>query len=426
METFYLRLKNSTFIKDNFVLFICTLILNLFSFVYHFYLGRALGPADYGILGVSLSLAYFFGLLLNSFQTSIANFVSKFKINNDYGSIAYLMRGYLKKAFLFSLIGLVIFLFLIKPISLFLKISTMPLFVLSFVLPASIFLPLPRGVLQGLQRFKMLGLNLVLEGTLKILFAFVLVTIGFGVNGALFAFVLAWFIPFFVGAFPLFKKYKKSIKGFETKDIFIYSFPVLIMLFSLTLVYTIDLFMVKHFFDDMIAGYYAALSMMGRILFFGSIPITQVMFPKLIELKSKNKKTGSLLYKSFGLLLLFIIPLILFYYFFPSIIVGTLYGSKYLEISPLLWRFGLFIGIFCLVYLLAFYNIALYRKWFVLLIFVTNIFEAILIYFYHHNIIQIINLLIIMALVTFLLLFIYTYLNDKKTAKVVNSNSRLQ
>ena len=80
--------KNKIFLKDNFILFISIFILNLFGYLFHFYVGRKLGPEDYGIFGSLLSLIYFIAVPMLAIQTSITEFVSGFKDVNlgDYSS----------------------------------------------------------------------------------------------------------------------------------------------------------------------------------------------------------------------------------------------------------------------------------------------------------------------------------------------------
>ena len=60
---------------------------------------------------------------------------------------------------------------------------------------------------------------------------------------------------------------EKSIDWIETDGFFAFfdenSLPVLLMLISLTGFYTLDVILVKIFFDPIDAGYYAAVSLFG-------------------------------------------------------------------------------------------------------------------------------------------------------------------
>ena len=102
---FHLK-NNEKLIKDNFVLFISFFILNVLGYLFHFYAGRKLGPADYGIFGSLLSLIYIIGMPLTAIQTTITKFVANFKAKEEYGKISYLLKSSLRKIFL---MGIVVF-----------------------------------------------------------------------------------------------------------------------------------------------------------------------------------------------------------------------------------------------------------------------------------------------------------------------------
>lgn len=414
MINFIKRQFKSKFVEDNLILLIGTTILNVFGFLFHFYMGRKLGPADYGILGTILTLVYLIGISFNTIQTSIAKFVSGFRTKKAYSKISYLLSASIKRLFFYSLIAMGVFLLLSNIIASFLNISISPIIVVS---PFIIFISLAainRGILQGLQKFKGLSLTLITEGFVKLFGGILLVSIGWKINGAILAIVLSYVFSFFIGFIPLRKiaNYKKS--KFETKQVYSYSLPVLIMLLSLTAYNSIDLILIKHFFDNVQAGYYAAMSLIGKILFFGCISISQVMFPKVSELHESGKPHKHILYKSFLSVLIFISPIILIYFLFPSLIVNLLYGKEFLEISSLIGWFSVFVGLFCLVYILSFYNISINKKGFLYILALFNLIEIVLLYSFHNSLIQVIFILISLMSLLFIILMIYTLKHTNK------------
>jgi len=187
----------------------------------------------------------------------------------------------------------------------------------------------------------------------------ILILVGLQVNGAVIAIVLSYLIAFFIGYKSLKKILPKKVKKFNTKEIYKYSIPIILMLIGLTAFYTIDVILVKHFFTDVKAGYYVAISTLAKVLFFGSYSITQVMFPKVSELYAKKIPHKHLLYKSILMMLLFLVPVILIYFFLPEFIINLVYGKAYLEVSNLLGWFAIVIGLFSLVYTLAFYQLSI-------------------------------------------------------------------
>ena len=222
-------------------------------------------------------------------------------------------------------------------------------------------------------------------------------------NGAIGALVVSYVVAFLIGLKPLHKLLKQPSIKTNTKEVYKYTMPVLLMLLSLTIFYSIDIILVKHFFSDVDAGYYSAISLIGKIIFFGSLSISQVMFPKSAELYQSGKATKPLLYKSLGIISLFVIPAILIYFFIPRFIVNLLYGSAYLPIVPFIGWFGLFIGLVSFVYLISFYQISIHKRKFLFVLFFFNILEIAGIWFFHASLFQVIQVLFI---ITFLLLLV--------------------
>ena len=104
--------KEDSLIRDSFILFIATMIMNLAGFLYHFVMGRVLGPADYGILGVVLSLFYILLVPFNVIQTSISKFVAMFKAKGDNKSISNLFVRASRKLLLISICAFTVLVFL--------------------------------------------------------------------------------------------------------------------------------------------------------------------------------------------------------------------------------------------------------------------------------------------------------------------------
>lgn len=403
-------IRNKKFLKDNFILFISIFTLNLLGYLFHFYVGRKLGPGDYGVFGSLLSLIYFIAVPMLAIQTSITEYVSTFKANGDFGKITYLLKKSLRKMLVLS-IGILIIFFLLTPlISNFLKINTlMPLFVLGIFLFFSLLLPIVRGTLQGMQKFKLLGLSFISEGFFKLVSGVLLVSFGFGVSGAIGGFTISYIFALFLTLYFLRNHFKTKEVGFKSNQVYKYAFPVLIMLLSLTGIFTIDLILVKHFFDDVIAGHYAALSLLGKVIFFGTMSISMVMFPKVAESHAANTNHKKILYKSLSLVGLFAFCVTAFYFLFPQFTINMLFGSEYFAVSELLGLFGLFMAIFSLTYVLAFYNASIRRVNYVYILILFNILEIGLIWKFHESLLQVVLILLGLIVALFISLLFYTF-----------------
>ena len=113
-------LKENAFFRDNFILFLASSFHNFLGFVFHFILGRWLGPNEYGVLGVILSLIYMFTVLYYAVQTSTAQHIAELKAKNEYKKINFLFRRTLLKLFCIGLIIIFFFILFSKSISYYL------------------------------------------------------------------------------------------------------------------------------------------------------------------------------------------------------------------------------------------------------------------------------------------------------------------
>ena len=74
--------RKDSLIRDSFILFTASSIVNVGAFIFHLIMGRFLGPANYGILGTLLTIVYIVNVPINVIQTTIKKFVSQFKALN--------------------------------------------------------------------------------------------------------------------------------------------------------------------------------------------------------------------------------------------------------------------------------------------------------------------------------------------------------
>lgn len=407
--------KNKVLLKDNFNLFFTMFLAFIINYIFHFYVGRTLGPGDYGTFGVLLSIVYIIVMPLMAIQTTISRYVAELNAKNERSKLYYLFSKSLKKIGIFGLMISMVFLAISPLLSSFLKINVIsPLIILGSSIAFAFLVPIVRGFLQGLQRFKLLGLTFLIESLSKIFLGVPLILLGFGVNGAIGGFALSFILPLVV-LFYFSKKgfFNKNKVKFNTEEIYRYSFPVLIMLIMLTGLYTWDVVLVKRFFDPINAGQYAALSLFGKIIFFATLSISMVMFPKVLELNSENKGSLSLLLKSILIALFLGLSASLLYFLIPEFIITMLFGEEFLVISPLLWTFGIIMTIFSICYLISFYNMALHRTKFLYFIIFFNLLEIFLIVLFHNSLAQIVTILIIIMALLLFILVVYTLKNDK-------------
>jgi hypothetical protein len=90
----------------------------------------------------------------------------------------------------------------------------------------------------------------------------------------------------------------------------------------------IDILMVKHFFRPDVAGLYAAIALVGRLLYFGAWSVVSAMFPVSAENKESNA-SGSLLAIPLLLVTGMSTVFVLLLAAFPTLVFQSLFGSHF-------------------------------------------------------------------------------------------------
>src|SRR3989344_8465643 len=270
--------KNDHLIKHSLIVFIATGIASLFNYIYQLYMGRVLGPVEYGELGALFAIYYSLNVPSGTVQTVVTKFVSEFKARNEYGKIRNLLGVAFRKIGFYGLMFLLVFVLLSRHIAVFLKISQGPIIAIGVLLFLSFLFPLFSGMLRGLQKFKWYGASGIIQAGLKLGLGILLVSLGFGLGGAIDALNFSMAITLAIILIPLWFLFKHKKEPFDNNGMFKYSFLVLVGIEGLMLMTNMDMFLVKHFFSAVEAGYYAAASMLSKISWFASGALIAVMF----------------------------------------------------------------------------------------------------------------------------------------------------
>ncbi len=182
-----------------------------------------------------------------------------------------------------------------------------------------IFLGIPvvlMGILMGLEKFVSVGFLRIVEPSVKVLTATLALIFNFSLfyifAGALVASVAA-LAGFLFVLYKIKKLPRLDFKGsFKTLSQSFYNARFQIFyLFGITLFYTADVILVNIFAPKDIAGRYATLSLIGKIIFFGAMPVTQVFYNRFLEKTSLRNLIRSNLY-IITLVLIPFLPLIIF------------------------------------------------------------------------------------------------------------------
>lgn len=408
-----------SFFAGGLFLYLGSMIVNVSNYLFHLILGRSLGPAGYGIVVSLISLLTVLSVPASAISTIATKFASDEQAKNNLGAV----REFLKRLSQYLLIiGLLVFLALIvfaPYLANYLNINTSYVRIIAILILFVFLVALNRGLMQGLKLFRSFAVNTMIEPLAKIGIFLALFYLGLQITGAIWALIGSTIIAYALSFLPLKSIFKIAKKTITLRKIWHYSFYTFLVFVFLALVSYLDVLLVKHYFPQEQAGLYAALSTIGKIVLYVSMPIVTVMFPFISEAQAKGKKHFPLLVQTFlivgGLSLLVLI----IYKFAPSLVVGLLFGQEFLAITPYLLIMGAAYAFLALDYVFIYYYLSLKDTsflWF--LIICVAIFITMIIMF-HQTIPQIIYSLITSFALLFILLagkYIYTRRHRLKVA----------
>lgn len=396
-------------LKSGSIFLVGSVFCAILNYMFHLFMGRMLGPKDYGVLGSLFAIIYLVMFSTETFNRVISKYTSEFHGRNEKSFLKRLLKRAFLKGSVAGAAFFLIYLALSPLIADFMKINNISSVILvGFIAYLSILTAISLGALNGLQKFVWQNISASVSILLKFSLAIILVYLGFGVNGALIAILIGIIAGIIIAIYPL----KEALSGteserFSSQKIYLYIIPVFLSSFFSMLLITFDQILVKHFFSSADAGYYAAAGMIAKIIWFGSGFFVGALFPKIVDYTAKGKDASRLLVKCLAYTAILLFLGISAYFIMPNFIVSTLFGNEYIVIAPMISVFGLAMGMFSLMQILAIYNLAVGKYGFIWIVALGFLIETTGIFLFHDAIFDVIkiffgaNLLILIGMVVY-------------------------
>jgi len=255
------------------------------NLVYNVVVARYLGPTIFGHATVVYTLLTLLSAVTLSYQIVSAKVVAQHAAPADK-TAAY--RAFHRSAWACGIMVALVLLLFQSQISAFLNLPD-PVLVAILAAGAAFYVPLGcrRGFVQGTFGFSSLALNLALEGAARLGGSYLLLLFGFGARGVIAANAAAIAICYFAipprlapwAPNPI--RLRRAIR--ET-------FQALSFFSSQVLINNCDIVLVKHLFPAREAGLYAAVAMVGRVIFSFSSAVVNSTFPLIAEAPLERRK----------------------------------------------------------------------------------------------------------------------------------------
>lgn len=341
------RTAQATVLSGSFIMLIAMMLVNVFNFAYNMVMARMLGPATFGNINAAVTLLLLASCISLAFQLVCAKFVARNQTDSGKAAVVHNLLG---KAWIASLaLGAGLFVAQ-KPIATYLNVpSTWIIGILALGIAAYAPLGVKRGAMQGVCAFPRLGTNFVLEALTRFFVGAGLVVAGYGVLGAVGAISASVIVACFVPPIPAQLRVEA---GAAEPPSFAEAVQAIVFFVGQVIINNVDILLVKHFFPSDPAGIYAAISQIGRLLYFASwFGVVNAMFPVTAAASQEPGQTqrkahgiGLPLLLVSGLSLVFIAIAALF----PHLIMGVIFGSRFIEIGWLLALYAAATGLYSL------------------------------------------------------------------------------
>lgn len=408
MKQLFIKFIKHPLIKGSTIILAGTLAANVFNFLFNLYVVRSVSNADYGIYASMMSIIGFPLLLASAITPLVVQFAGRYFAKEQHDMV----RGFYKKIMKFySLLSVsifLVFLLCIPQISAFLHIKdTLILVVTDLIILLSMLGIVNSAFIQAKLSFGFQVFVTFINAFSKFVLGIILITMGYAVTGAAFATLLGSLAAYIVGFIPIrFVFDRKTVSPkIQTKEIFIFGVPSSLTMIGLTSFISADILLVKHFFDPVNAGIYAALALVGKIIFYLSSPISAVLFPVLVQKHSRHEKLTNTLLLALLMVVSPSLLLTIVYFIFPE--QTLLFFTKKTEntiVSPLLGLFGIFMTMYCLLFILANFYLSIKKTVICIPILIGAIVQIVLISLFHQTFLQIV---LISMTITFLLMCIF-------------------
>lgn len=401
-------------INGTFYIFIGTMVANVLAFLLNLFLARNLTYADYGIFASLISIITLAMIAGSSINTIIVRFSTAYYVKNENDKLKSFYKKSAKFVFSFSFLVFLLFVLISPFLNNFLHLNNYLYLVLAGLCVFVFYLQtLNLAFLQGLMRFGFISIVSSISGIIKLVIGILFVLLGFRAFSGLWAIFFMGLGAFLIGFIPLkkilFQKTENEV-SLPTKEILTYALPAFVTILFLTSFTSMDVILVKHFFSPHLAGFYAGLSLIGKVIFYFTAPIPMVMFPLLVKRYHKNEKFQNLFYLSLGLVLLPSAAITVFYFLFPKFVITLFLGGRdYLAVVPYLGIFAVYLSVFSLAYVCVNFFLSFNKMKIAFLVTITAISQIVLIFLFHSNFYQVIGISLSLSLILFVSLLLYYF-----------------
>jgi O-antigen/teichoic acid export membrane protein len=389
---FLTRARSSRLVRQNLVLFVGGMFAGVGGFVYHLLAARLLGPAVYGEVA-SLVSAYLVGNGITYVITLVlARYAATLEAAGNSSALHHLMVRTSKLMVVPSVVALAL-LGVLAPLGadfLHLK-SWVPVLWMLLAMVMIWQVGVPRGMLQGMQRFAALSVNQSVEMIVRVSLLVILLLVGLGVTGAMVAVLAGAAVGYAAGMYTLRDILAAPGERVRLRTMAGFALTAAVGTLGILFLYNNDVILAKHYLNAHDAGIYGGLNKIETIIYFGTLSVSQVLYPRVVEAIAKDDHPARLLFLSAGIVLALGAVAVGLFAVAPKLIVSILYGDKFLVAARYMVPIGLIGLTLSLNNLLVYFFMAAHDRVFMPILLAGVLLEGVLIFLFHQGLTQVVD-----------------------------------
>jgi O-antigen/teichoic acid export membrane protein len=222
--------------------------------------------------------------------------------------------------------------------------SPVPVIWLAVAIAAYCYTAIPRGVLQGTQRFTALSANLMLELVVRVAFLVTLLAVGLAVTGSMIAMLAGVIFAYALGMWSLRDVLRVEPDPVRMRAMLSFGLTAAAGTLGIILLYNLDVVLAEHYLNKYDAGIYGSLNKIEVIIYYGTLSVSQVLFPRVVEAIATRRHPARLLLLSGGLMAMLGLGAVVVFGVTKGLIAAVLFGSQFAAAQPYVLTVG-FIGL---------------------------------------------------------------------------------
>ncbi|MCI0744418.1 MAG: hypothetical protein L0Y58_03335 [Verrucomicrobia subdivision 3 bacterium] len=266
----------------------------VFMWAVHLIAPRGLDKGSYGLFNTLVPILSLVGVPAVGVQAILAQQTAGAFIETQLRQLRGTVRVLLTATFLLWLAGAVAVFILRDHLLRELKINaSAALWITVFAGLFLLWTPVFSGLLQGQQNFLWFGFTSIAGGLGRFLALFIIVyLLGYGITGAMVAVLLGILLSLTLAIWQTRNLWIGPADRIIWREWLAGVVPLSIGIGATTFIMNADMILVRNVFEEKTTDFYSAAGILGRALAYFVGPMSQVMFPKVVQSAARAERTN--------------------------------------------------------------------------------------------------------------------------------------